>query len=47
MYVLLWTPGVGLSGLDWLWLILAMLIDIAGFGSTGYANRDRYIRRPA
>ncbi len=47
MYVLLWTPGVGLIGSDWLWLLLAVLIDIGGFGSTGYANRDRYIRRPA
>lgn len=47
MYVLLWTPGVGLIGLGRLWLILAVLIDIGGFGSTGYANRDRYIRRPA
>ncbi len=47
MYVLLWMPGVGLIGLDWLWLTLAVLIDLGGFGSTGYANRDRYVRRPA
>ncbi len=46
-YVLLWTPGVGLIGLDWLWLTLTVLIDIGGFGSTGSANHDRYIRRPA
>ena len=46
MYVSLGTPGVGLIGLGGLWPILAVLIDIGGFGGTGYANRDRYVRRP-
>lgn len=45
MYVLLWSPIVGFGGLDWLWLILALLIDLGGWGSTGYANRDRYTGR--
>lgn len=44
LYVLLWTPA-GLPALSWLWLILAVLIDVGGWGSTGYANRDRYVRR--
>ena len=44
MYVLLWSPGAGLVGLGWLWLILAFLIDVGGFGGTGYANRGRYAR---
>jgi hypothetical protein len=26
---------------------LAVLIDLGGWGSTGYANRDRYLRRRA
>ena len=37
--------GVGgaqsIQGIDWLWLGLAVLMDIATLGSAGYANRDR------
>ena len=40
MYVLLWSPG-GLYGWDWLWIILAVLLDIGHMGGIGYANRDR------
>ena len=41
MYVLLWTPGVGIQGLDWLWLGIAVLLDVASIGGAGYANRNR------
>jgi hypothetical protein len=42
MYVLLQAGSVGgLSGLDWLWLGLAALMDIASIASAGYSNRDR------
>ena len=41
MYVLLWTPGVGLTGFDWVWIGLAVLIDIAGHAGNAYTNRDR------
>jgi hypothetical protein len=40
MYVLLWSP-IGLTGWDWLWLILAVMIDIAHYGSTAYNNRNQ------
>jgi hypothetical protein len=40
MYVLLWSPA-GLVGFDWFWLLLAVLIDLGGIASSGYANRDR------
>ena len=40
VFVLLWTPS-GLSGLDWLWLLIAFLIDLGGLAGSGYANRDR------
>ena len=40
MYVLLWSP-TGLTGWDWLWLLLAFLIDLGGIGSSAYSNRDR------
>ena len=45
MYALIWSPTSGLVGLDWLWLILAVALDLGGLGSTGYANRERYRRR--
>ncbi len=41
MYVLLWSPGVGIQGLDWLWLILAALMDVASIAASGYSNRNR------
>ena len=39
MYVLLWSP-TGLQGLDWLWVILAAVLDIASIGIAGAANRN-------
>jgi hypothetical protein len=40
MYVLLYTPGIGLIGWDWVWLILAAALDIAGTASSAYQNRN-------
>ena len=41
MYVLL-IQGVGsLQGLDWLWLFLAVVLDIASIGAAGASNRNR------
>lgn len=39
MYVLIALDGV--TGFDWVWLILAVLIDLMGHGIGGYGNRDR------
>ena len=39
-YVLLWTCS-GLSGWDWLWIFLAVLIDLGAIGSSAWSNRDR------
>jgi hypothetical protein len=44
MYVLLWSSGIGLTGVDWLWLILAFLLDIGSIASSAYANRERVPR---
>ena len=33
--------GSSLQGLDWLWLFLAFLMDIATIGASAAANRDR------
>ena len=34
IYVLLYTPGRGLSGWDWFWVILAALLDIGHWGAS-------------
>lgn len=31
----------GIDGLDWLWLGLGFLFDIASYGGGGWGNRDR------
>ena len=40
MYVIIWSP-TGLAGWDWMWLGMAVVIDVMHFTSTGYYNRDR------
>ena len=41
MYVFL-KQGVGtIQGLDWLWLFLAVILDIASIGGAGATNRNR------
>ena len=39
MYVIV-APG-GIVGWDWLWIILAVIIDVIGQGAGGWGNRDR------
>ena len=42
MYVILVTNGPGsISGVDWLWLALAVMIDLASIGAAGAANRNQ------
>lgn len=41
IYVLLWAPSGNIGGFDWLWLGLAVLIDLGAIGGSGYANKDR------
>jgi hypothetical protein len=47
MYAILVTNGPGLgvvggiSGLDWLWLGLAVVLDLASVGAAGAANRNQ------
>jgi hypothetical protein len=40
VYVVLWTPA-GLTGLDWLWVFLAFLLDIGHLSGSVYGNRER------
>lgn len=41
MYVWLVQGAGGIQGLDWLWLILAVLLDVASVAGAAAANRDR------
>jgi len=43
MYVWLFQSGIphAIQGTDWLWLILAVLLDLASVAGAAAANRDR------
>jgi hypothetical protein len=41
VYVWLIQGVGGIAGIDWLWLILAFVMDLASLGAAGAANRDR------
>jgi hypothetical protein len=38
IYVLLYTPGVGLRGWEWFWVVICALLDIGHWGA-GYTQR--------
>ncbi len=40
MYTILWSVG-GLTGGDWLWVGLALVLDLGHYGASAYGNRDR------
>jgi hypothetical protein len=42
MYVLLWNPATGIQGFDWVWIGLAVVIDLAGYGTSAYGGRRSY-----
>ena len=33
--------GGGIVGFDWVWLVLAIVADLASYGGGAYGNRDR------
>jgi hypothetical protein len=39
-YVFMYTPGIGLRGWDWLWIALAVVLDIGHLGHTTWTNRQ-------
>ena len=41
MYVILIQGPGRIEGLDWLWLLLAAIMDLASIGAAGAANRNR------
>jgi hypothetical protein len=45
IYVLLYTPGIGLTGWEWFWVILAGLFDI-GQVAASYTQRNQISEIP-
>lgn len=39
LYVLLWTPGTGIVGIDWLWLGIGLLLDLGAIFGSGWVQR--------
>jgi uncharacterized membrane protein len=46
IYVLLYTPGRGLTGWDWFWVVLAAILDI-GHWAAGATQRNQIPGRRA
>ncbi len=40
-YVILWNPVFGINGFDWVWLGLAVVLDIMHLSQTVYPNRNQ------
>jgi hypothetical protein len=41
MYTLLYQPLVGVTGFAWVWLGIAVVLDIASYSGGAYGNRNR------
>jgi hypothetical protein len=37
-------PATGVSGWNWIWIILALVGDILSYSGGGYGNRNRFMR---
>ena len=44
LFWVLVAPTGDVSGFDWVWLALGLVIDIAGYAGGGYGNRGRMTR---
>lgn len=44
LFWVLVAPTGNVSGFDWVWLALGLVIDIAGYAGGGYGNRGRVTR---
>lgn len=41
MWTLVWQPVAGISGFNWIWIAIAVVLDIASYTGGGYGNRNR------
>jgi hypothetical protein len=40
MYVLVWSPGIGLAGWDWVWVGLGVVLDIMKWGQIANKRKE-------
>jgi hypothetical protein len=40
VYALAWSPGGGVEGIEWLWVALALVLDLSAYGGGARARRD-------
>jgi hypothetical protein len=40
VYALAWSPVGGVEGIEWLWVALALLLDLSAYGGGARARRD-------
>jgi hypothetical protein len=39
MYVLAWSPVVGVTGWGWFWVLIGLFLDLGSYGGSAYGNR--------
>ena len=44
MYLIVWSPFTGIYGFDWVWLGIAIALDVFSYVGGGYSNRHRSSR---
>ncbi|HVD57194.1 MAG TPA: hypothetical protein VNC17_10145 [Thermoleophilaceae bacterium] len=40
VYALLWSPAGGVEGIEWLWVGIALVLDLSAYGGGARARRD-------
>jgi hypothetical protein len=40
VYALAWSPVGGVEGIEWLWVALALVLDLSAYGGGARARRD-------
>jgi hypothetical protein len=44
VYALAWVPGVHLGNGRWIWVAIAFVVELIGYGGTARTNRERAAR---
>ena len=44
VYALAWAPGVHLGNGRWVWVAIAFVVELIGYGGSARSNRDRLAR---
>ena len=39
MYSLVWVPGIGVTGVRWVWVVIGLVLDIAWHSGSAYRSR--------